>query len=64
MKISTILLGIFLLCYYTFAVLLWYETLRFEPKVIKEVCIETHQTLNRNETQIVCGKLLPSNKGD
>lgn len=33
-------------------------------EVIQSACVETHQTLNRNETQIVCGKLLPSNKGD
>lgn len=24
----------------------------------QEACIETHQTLNRNETQVICGRII------
>ena len=27
----------------------------YEPT---ETCIETHQTLNRNETQVICGRIV------
>lgn len=31
------------------------ENVEVKPAVNKQVCIETHQTLNRNETQVICG---------
>ena len=48
---------VFLISIYILIVFSWMK--EYEVKLDKlETCIETHQKLNRNETQIICGRIV------
>ena len=51
--ISTFIIIIFVSCY----VYIQYKDWKDEAAEDKQICVETHQKLNRSELQIVCGKL-------